>query len=206
MKYIQRLRKYISDLQEEKELMADIILREELETQQGSSNSLQAEPAPAMDIQEIEPEVELGVEPTSGSISNVNFVSSAITMKRNNKKAKICICRNVRDKNKAHVKCIKCSNKFHAGCVNLNTVRVGKTLKVTDKDRRTFICNQCKMNDDKQEIYCVCRKPYDGKAYVGCDGPCDGWYHYKCINASAKEVKRMGAFYCPSCKSSQVTE
>eukprot|EP00475_Leptophrys_vorax_P038850 TRINITY_DN69367_c0_g1_i1.p1 TRINITY_DN69367_c0_g1~~TRINITY_DN69367_c0_g1_i1.p1 ORF type:complete len:514 (+),score=121.76 TRINITY_DN69367_c0_g1_i1:169-1710(+) len=50
------------------------------------------------------------------------------------------------------------------------------------------------------ELYCVCRKPYDpNKFMIGCD-ICLDWFHAECVNVSAAEAKKIESYQCPNCK------
>ena len=56
-------------------------------------------------------------------------------------------------------------------------------------------------DDEGKQLYCYCRKEYDGSKMIGCDGPdCKyEWFHYKCVGikrAPAKDKK----WYCDDCK------
>ncbi|MFH4978510.1 hypothetical protein AB6A40_005219 [Gnathostoma spinigerum] len=55
-----------------------------------------------------------------------------------------------------------------------------------------------------QELYCVCRTPYDDSLfYVGCDG-CEGWFHPSCVGITQAQAEKAAEYLCPSCaKSSQ---
>lgn len=44
-------------------------------------------------------------------------------------------------------------------------------------------------------LYCICRKPYDGKAMVACD-QCDEWYHMACLGLRSSPK----LFICAACK------
>jgi len=66
-------------------------------------------------------------------------------------------------------------------------------------------------------LYCVCQQPYTNGAFmVGCDGPCQGWFHPACLGYQlchehppesclvrgglGVHVDISKAFVCPSCK------
>lgn len=49
------------------------------------------------------------------------------------------------------------------------------------------------------ELYCVCKQPYDSDRFmIGCD-LCDGWYHAGCVNISEDTAKLMESYICPNC-------
>lgn len=47
-------------------------------------------------------------------------------------------------------------------------------------------------------LYCICRKPDDGKTMVCCDA-CEDWFHIKCVNVTKDQVDYLLiSFYCRS--------
>lgn len=54
----------------------------------------------------------------------------------------------------------------------------------------------------KSEVYCICRKPDNGKVMVGCDG-CGDWFHCRCVNLKEAEVAAIKTFTCPDCLAKQ---
>ncbi|GAB5357970.1 hypothetical protein AAMO2058_000419300 [Amorphochlora amoebiformis] len=58
-----------------------------------------------------------------------------------------------------------------------------------------------KKEEEGQELYCICRQPYDARRFmIGCDN-CDGWFHARCVNITVAEADRITHFICPPCKS-----
>ena len=57
-------------------------------------------------------------------------------------------------------------------------------------------------NDEKeesQELYCICKTPYDDKEfYIGCDG-CGEWYHGACVFVAECEATWIVNWLCPRC-------
>lgn len=72
---------------------------------------------------------------------------------RNKKEKVYCICRTPYDETKFYVGCDLCNNWFHGDCVGI-TEESSKTMT-------EFICSECKHARDTQEIFCLCRQPYD---------------------------------------------
>ena len=51
----------------------------------------------------------------------------------------------------------------------------------------------------EDELFCVCRKPYqDGVLMVGCDD-CNGWFHPGCIGMSPEQAQAVTFYQCPNC-------
>jgi len=47
------------------------------------------------------------------------------------------------------------------------------------------------------ELYCLCKRPFkEGVMMVGCDGPCQGWFHPGCVGLADISVS---TFRCPAC-------
>lgn len=51
-------------------------------------------------------------------------------------------------------------------------------------------------DEDDKEIYCICRKPDDHTLMIGCDGPCEDWYHVRCVGMDAAKSKLIQKWYC----------
>ena len=51
-------------------------------------------------------------------------------------------------------------------------------------------------DEDDNEIYCICRKPDDHTLMIGCDGPCEDWYHVRCVGMDAAKSKLIQKWYC----------
>ncbi|KAJ9620649.1 COMPASS (complex proteins associated with Set1p) component [Taxawa tesnikishii (nom. ined.)] len=54
--------------------------------------------------------------------------------------------------------------------------------------------------DPDAEVYCICRKPDTGTFMIGCDGPCEDWFHGKCVGISEKNRNLIDRYICPNCK------
>ncbi|MCJ1274282.1 hypothetical protein MMC21_002077 [Puttea exsequens] len=53
-------------------------------------------------------------------------------------------------------------------------------------------------SEEDNQVYCVCRKPDDHSLMIACDGPCDDWYHTKCVNMDAGKHLLIAKWYCKS--------
>ena len=49
---------------------------------------------------------------------------------------------------------------------------------------------------DDGELFCICRKPDDHTLMIACDGPCDGWFHGRCVEMPAERTKLISKWYC----------
>ncbi|KAG8534027.1 uncharacterized protein KY384_000870 [Bacidia gigantensis] len=52
------------------------------------------------------------------------------------------------------------------------------------------------------EVFCICRKPDDHGVMIGCDGPCEDWFHLKCVDMTEAKTKLIQKWYCPNCSAS----
>ena len=53
---------------------------------------------------------------------------------------------------------------------------------------------------DDGELFCICRKPDDHTLMIACDGPCEGWFHGRCVDMAAEKTKLISKWYCESPK------
>lgn len=49
---------------------------------------------------------------------------------------------------------------------------------------------------DDGELFCICRKPDDHTLMIACDGPCEGWFHGRCVGLPAEKTKLISKWYC----------
>jgi len=57
-----------------------------------------------------------------------------------------------------------------------------------------------KAKKEKEELFCLCRTPYqEGVLMVGCDD-CNNWYHPRCVGISDKAAEELDFYQCPKCK------
>ena len=50
--------------------------------------------------------------------------------------------------------------------------------------------------EDDTQLFCICRKPDDHGVMIGCDGPCDDWFHLKCVEMTQAKTKLVQKWYC----------
>lgn len=53
--------------------------------------------------------------------------------------------------------------------------------------------------EEDTEAYCICRKPDDHTLMIGCDGPCEDWFHVRCVSMDSVKAKLIFKWYCRSC-------
>uniref|UniRef100_A0A3Q3INF3 Bromodomain PHD finger transcription factor n=1 Tax=Monopterus albus TaxID=43700 RepID=A0A3Q3INF3_MONAL len=121
------------------------------------------------------------------------------TSKDHKKDTKLyCICKTPYDESKFYIGCDLCSNWFHGACVGI-TEKEAKKLE-------DFVCNDCKRGQEgssSEELYCICRTPYDeSQFYIGCDR-CQNWYHGRCVGILQSEANHIDVYVCPQCQSTE---
>lgn len=113
--------------------------------------------------------------------------------KRTNKKEKLlCICRTPYDNTKFYVGCEHCSNWFHGDCVGV-TEEMSKTME-------EYVCQDCRRAEETQELYCLCRQPYDNSQFYICCDRCQDWFHGRCVGILQSEADNIDEYICPNCQ------
>ncbi|KAF4080090.1 hypothetical protein AMELA_G00166420 [Ameiurus melas] len=108
-----------------------------------------------------------------------------------------CICKTPYDETKFYIGCDLCTNWYHGDCVGITE----KEAKKMDD----YICAECKQAQDgtTEELYCICRTPYDeAQFYIGCDR-CQNWYHGRCVGILQSEATYIDEYICPQCQSTE---
>ncbi|KAL8969286.1 MAG: hypothetical protein Q9183_002073, partial [Haloplaca sp. 2 TL-2023] len=54
-------------------------------------------------------------------------------------------------------------------------------------------------DDDEDGVFCICRGPDNHTWMIACDGPCEDWFHGRCIGMTEKEGELIEKYYCPNC-------
>lgn len=80
-------------------------------------------------------------------------LGSSPSNSRNKKEKVYCICRTPYDETKFYVGCDLCNNWFHGQCVSIT--------EESSKSMSEFICDECKRARETQELFCLCKQPYD---------------------------------------------
>ncbi|XP_059615017.1 nucleosome-remodeling factor subunit NURF301 isoform X2 [Phlebotomus argentipes] len=108
------------------------------------------------------------------------------------KKEKLyCVCRTPYDDTKFYVGCDLCNNWFHGDCVGIS--------EEDSKKLNEFICGECKHARDTQELYCLCRQPYDESQFYICCDKCQDWFHGRCVGILQSEAEFIDEYICPNC-------
>ena len=51
-------------------------------------------------------------------------------------------------------------------------------------------------DDGSTELFCICRKPDDHTWMIACDGPCEDWFHGRCVNMDEEKGKLIDKYFC----------
>ncbi|KAM3923213.1 nucleosome-remodeling factor subunit BPTF [Leptodactylus fuscus] len=120
------------------------------------------------------------------------------TSKDNKKDNKLyCICKTPYDESKFYIGCELCANWYHGECVGITETEAKKV--------DVYICNECKRSQEgsSEELYCICRTPYDdSQFYIGCDR-CQNWFHGRCVGILQSEAEYIDEYVCPECQSTE---
>uniref|UniRef100_A0A8D8XN76 Nucleosome-remodeling factor subunit NURF301 n=2 Tax=Cacopsylla melanoneura TaxID=428564 RepID=A0A8D8XN76_9HEMI len=106
----------------------------------------------------------------------------------------LCMCRTPYDETKFYVGCDLCNNWFHGDCVDI-TEEMSKTLT-------EFVCADCKRARETQELFCLCKQPYDESQFYICCDTCQDWFHGRCVGILQSEADNIDEYICPNCNNS----
>ncbi|XP_030839912.1 nucleosome-remodeling factor subunit BPTF isoform X3 [Strongylocentrotus purpuratus] len=109
-----------------------------------------------------------------------------------------CICKTPYDESRFYIGCDVCQNWFHGTCV--------KVSEKTAADLKEYVCDECKTKkqETEEELYCLCKRPYDeAQFYIGCDR-CNDWFHGHCVGISQDEAESIENYICPGCKTTTI--
>ncbi|XP_050664238.1 nucleosome-remodeling factor subunit NURF301 isoform X2 [Leptidea sinapis] len=124
--------------------------------------------------------------------TSANRDSTPRTKKTNKKEKLLCLCRTPYDDTKFYVGCEHCSNWFHGDCVGV-TEEMSKTME-------EYVCADCKRAEETQELYCLCRQPYDNSQFYICCDRCQDWFHGRCVGILQSEADNIDDYICPNCQ------
>lgn len=54
-------------------------------------------------------------------------------------------------------------------------------------------------SNDDGEIFCICRKGDNHTWMIACDGPCEEWFHGKCVGIKERDGELIDKYICPNC-------
>ncbi|EAT32755.1 AAEL015015-PA [Aedes aegypti] len=125
--------------------------------------------------------------------SKAEKASKASGKKGSKKKEKIlCLCRTPYDDTKFYVGCDLCHNWFHGDCVGISEEQ--------SKEIDEFVCSECKHARETQELYCLCKQPYDESQFYICCDKCQDWFHGRCVGILQSEAEFIDEYICPNCQ------
>ncbi|XP_065669779.1 nucleosome-remodeling factor subunit NURF301-like [Hydra vulgaris] len=86
-----------------------------------------------------------------------------------------CICRTPFDETQFYVGCDLCNGWFHGSCIDITEEAESIDKYICE------LCNKQKTLIKEEELYCICRQPYDeNRIYIGCE-MCKDWFHNTCV-------------------------
>ncbi|XP_022257614.1 PHD finger protein 3-like, partial [Limulus polyphemus] len=75
--------------------------------------------------------------------------------------------------------------------------------KVANDDESGLDDSEESSDDDPDRLWCICRKPHNGRFMIGCDG-CEEWFHGSCVGITRQKGQLMEKeeieWLCPKCK------
>ncbi|CAL1273148.1 unnamed protein product [Larinioides sclopetarius] len=106
-----------------------------------------------------------------------------------------CICKKPYDSKRFMIGCDMCSNWFHVECIGLTEVKA--------KSMSRYVCNDCTKATETaaEELYCLCRSPYDESQFYICCDRCQDWFHGRCVGVLQSEADSIDEYICPNCQS-----
>lgn len=134
---------------------------------------------------------------TSSKKKKQKIISTGSSKSFNPAEKLYCICKTPYDDSKFYIGCDLCSNWFHGACVAVSEEQAQYI--------ESYVCDECKLHRENtsEELYCICRTPYDeSQFYIGCDR-CQDWFHGRCVGVTKSEADSMDTYLCPTCKKNE---
>jgi len=79
--------------------------------------------------------------------------------------------------------------KLNGGTVTEEKKKIVKKVKTSETS-----------STSAEQLYCICRKPYDPEIFmIACDS-CDEWYHGSCINLTEDQAVDIKSYICQNCR------
>lgn len=65
-----------------------------------------------------------------------------------------------------------------------------------------YICAECDTahQSTTEELYCLCRQPYDESQFYICCDQCQDWFHGRCVGVLQSEADSIDEYICPNCQ------
>ncbi|KAK3711795.1 hypothetical protein RRG08_036999 [Elysia crispata] len=135
-----------------------------------------------------------GGSATSVNVASAKSQSQVQASEQARAKSKAMTAEQREEANRFYIGCDLCSNWFHGSCVGISE----DEAKYID----SYICEDCRKQQENtsEELYCLCRTPYDeNQFYIGCDR-CQDWFHGRCVGISESEADKLDVYLCPNCQ------
>ncbi|KAL8695899.1 MAG: hypothetical protein Q9201_007911 [Fulgogasparrea decipioides] len=65
--------------------------------------------------------------------------------------------------------------------------------------RSSSVAAEDEDDDEDDGVFCICRGPDNHTWMIACDGPCEDWFHGRCIDMTEKEGELIEKYFCPNC-------
>jgi hypothetical protein len=105
-------------------------------------------------------------------------------------------------------KCVKCmeENKNKEKIIREEEEAILKqqqqqveTTKKRGRKKSIHVKIEEQEKEERQDLYCLCKKPYDERLfYIGCD-KCQDWCHGSCVGILPLEAYTLDTYTCPKC-------
>ena len=85
-----------------------------------------------------------------------------------------------------------------------NTSLKKAKTKITKMREETPVASTSKTitqeTTEGEELFCLCRRPYDESQFYICCDSCQGWFHGRCVGVLQKEADSLDVYVCPNCQ------
>lgn len=82
--------------------------------------------------------------------------------------------------------------------VNLEPPSSRASSRQPSRSPTPSVATPASSNDDG-EIFCICRKGDNHTWMIACDGPCEEWFHGKCVGIRERDGELIDKYICPTC-------
>lgn len=168
---------------------------------------LSSEPQQGVDFSTLTPDMQSKASPAPSNLSNKDGVPKpqpAPSRKRPApKKGTATAVKPAAKKRKVEkpVESIEKSSPLaHSGTPSSRRASKTPAPKLRKQESATPQRSSSIANEDEEEeddgVFCVCRGPDDHTWMIACDGPCEDWFHGRCINMTEKQGELIEKYYC----------